>query len=307
MLLTPDKIQEILDIFDNFHVLFIANQVGTDILTPNDLAVLAKHGVDISNIVDVEGKVTDAFKFGLLAEALGNKAAKKLDYKSFLKFVESGKFLPLTDAEQNALRMLKFQAYNDIKGLSNRISQDFVQILIDSEKTQRVKYEKTIQDEAAQVVLMRETQNDLASRLGHKTQDWTRDFDRIADYVLHSAFDYGKAEQIFKTYGENAEVYKSVYKGACKHCIAAYLTDGLGSEPKIFKLKELLANGSNIGRKVADWLPVIGPHHPWCRCELCGKPENRLWNQQAQDFTTIVRNNYGVKRNSKVKVTITKE
>lgn len=307
MLLQPNEIQEILDIINNFHILFIANQVGVDTLTPADLKILSDHGIDISKIVDGQGKVTDAFRFGILAEALGSKQAKTLNYDQFKKFVSSGKFLPLTNSEEAALTALKTQAYNDIKGLGNKISQDFTQLLIESDKVQRLKYEKIIQEEAEQTVLNRETVSELSSRLGHKTKDWTRDFDRIADFILHSAFDNGKAQHILKEQGENAEVYKSVYKGACKHCVEAYLTNGLGSEPKIFKLIELINNGTNIGKKTDEWLPVIGPHHPWCRCELYDKPKNTGWNEKTQDFTTIIRNTYGVDRKSKVKITITRD
>ena len=106
----------------------------------------------------------------------------------------------------------------------------------------------------------------MASEIGHATGDWERDFLRIAYYVLHNAYNYGRARTIFRDYGEDAEVYFNVLKGACKHCMELYLTDpdDIESPPKIFKLKDVLANGNNIGRKVADWLPTISPIHPYC-------------------------------------------
>lgn len=304
MILQPHQIQELLNVIDSFHVVFIAQQVGADVLSPNEVDILKLNGIDVEKLKGKDGKVQDAFKFGVLAEALSNKQAKGLNYDKFKSFVGSGKFLPLTQGEESVVRALKYQAYNDIKGLGNKINKEFTQILIEVDQEQRKKYEKDIETEAEEAIINRETQSMLTSKIGHKTGDWSRDLDRIADFVLHSAFDYGKAYKILEETGEDAEVYKSVYKGACKHCIDKYLTNGLGSEPRIFKLKDLMANGTNIGVKTSEWKAVIGPLHPFCRCELEQKPKNSAWNQETQDFTDVVRNMYGVERKSKIKIKI---
>jgi len=50
----------------------------------------------------------------------------------------------------------------------------------------------------------------------------------------------------------------------CPHCRRLYLKpDGT---PKVFSMKQLLSNGTNYGRKTADWKPVVGATHPNCRC-----------------------------------------
>ena len=307
MILQPFQIQELLSIIDNFHILFIAQTVGADVLTPNEIQILKDNGIDVAKFVGKDGKIDHAFKFGVLAEALGTKKAKTLNYDKLKQFINSGNFIPLTKTEESVLRSVKFQAYNDIKGLGNKINKEFTQILIEVDKEQRAKYEDKILTETEEAILNRETQSQLASRIGHKTGDWSRDLDRIADFLMHSALDYGKVMKILEEDGEDGEVYKSVYKGACKHCIEKYLTNGLGSEPRIFKVKDLLANGTNIGRNTKDWKAVVGPLHPFCRCEAHKKPKNSVWNQETQDFTTVVRNDYGVKRKSKIKIKITQD
>lgn len=50
----------------------------------------------------------------------------------------------------------------------------------------------------------------------------------------------------------------------CPDCVRLHLTAGPGSPPRIFKLSELQANGTNVGKKRAAWKAVIGPVHPWC-------------------------------------------
>ena len=79
--------------------------------------------------------------------------------------------------------------------------------------------------------------------------------------------------------------FKDVYNGACKHCIKAYLTGGIDSEPKIFKLSELRANGTNIGKKPEAWLPVIGGMHPHCRCTLNKYNPLYSWDSKTRSFT----------------------
>jgi hypothetical protein len=52
----------------------------------------------------------------------------------------------------------------------------------------------------------------------------------------------------------------------CKHCIRHYTKNGA---PIIRPASWWAANGvNNVGRKTADWKPVIGTMHPWCRCRL---------------------------------------
>ena len=154
---------------------------------------------------------------------------------------------------------------------------------------------------------------EVVSQIGKMQGNWDRDFGRIADFVLHTAFDEGRSLNIGKTRGAQALVYKDVYAGACKHCIKAYLTGGIMSEPKIFKLDQLQANGTNVGRKVDEYLPVIGPLHPWCRCTLMRTPSEftledhnkGIWIWNGQDFVRdLQKYQRKVKRSSKVKVTV---
>jgi hypothetical protein len=283
------------------HVTFIGGQLGTDVLTNEDKDILEGFGINWRKKYSSSGKMDEMFRLGLLAEALGQDIVRGMPYSKLKKYLSSGNLLPLTAAERNALSAVKFQAYNDIKGLGNRVSHDFSQVFVEADQKLRSAYENLIRDEAEKAVLLRKTSKELASVLRGKTLDWSRDFDRIADYIMHSALDSGIAQQILKTHGPDAEVYKDVYPGACKQCSKAYLTAGIGSRPKIFKLREILANGSNIGKKQDEWLPVIGPHHPWCRCTLQQKPMDTEWSDEHRDFKAV-RNTRGVVRVSKPKI-----
>ena len=73
------------------------------------------------------------------------------------------------------------------------------------------------------------------------------------------------------------KVFKDVFVGGCRHCIRLYLTGGIGSQPKIFKISDLIANGDNIGVKVNDWKPVISSTHPHCFDKETDVLTNKGW------------------------------
>ena len=285
MILSRIQIQQILSIINKWQSIFIGNQVGVNYLSPADRVILQAAGVDLSKFT-VNGIIQQAFQFGILAEALGDKRAASMSFIDFKKFIDSGKFVPLTEAEEFALDIVKNRAYNDISGLGNRISSSVSNMILKSSSTRRARIEKILRDKTIEAIENREGAQWLASQLGHATGDWARDFDRIADYLLHEAYDTGRAQSILREYGNDSEVFKDVYLGACEHCKKLYLEfpDDPDSKPIVFKITELFANGNNIGVKTADWKPVIGPTHPYCRCTLNHKRKGWKWNTKTRNF-----------------------
>ena len=108
-----------------------------------------------------------------------------------------------------------------------------------------------------------------------------------------------------KEHGIHAKVYKEVFPGACRMCLNAYTTAGAGSKPVIFDLSELIANGTNIGKKSKDWKPVLTNIHPFCRCMLRHVPDGYEWDDKTQSFEPKkVDESKRVQRKSKVKITV---
>jgi len=296
--LSQSQVQELLDDIAIQHLVFVAQHVGVEALSDQERQMIADFDVDEFSYIDA------SFQFGMLSLLLSDKRAKKMTFTQLKKFARSGNFVPLTSAEKFAVKAAKKHAYNDITGLGNRIQGQFSRIMIESDQAQRAWYEKVIRKETTKAIANRETKKQLISRIGTKTQDWARDFGRIADYVMHDAYDSGRAMALKRKYGEDVEVWKSVYAGACRHCIRLYLTNGIGSKPIVFKLDDLIANGSNIGRKSDQWKAVVGPTHPWCRCQLEHKPKGLDWNDDKQAFIDPSPRKRKVERKSKVRVTV---
>lgn len=265
MYLTPDQIQQIVSLTEGYHLSFLAKHVGVEILSDSDLQILEKYGFNIKDYMkgDYLSTMDYAFRFGVISSSLQGMS-KGLTYEGLKNYIRSGKFVPLTKYEKDVLLSVKQQSLRDIKGLGDKVGGFMRDVFIKGDQTSRLNYEAIIRDEAKKVVEDRKSVRDMVSEIGKKTGDWNRDLSRISDYVMHTAFDEGRAIGIEREGGQDSEVYKDVYLGACPSCSKLYTTAGIGSKPKIFKLKELLANGNNIGRKQSEWKPVIGSTHPWC-------------------------------------------
>lgn len=277
MFLTPLQINELLEVIDVHFLKFTAQNISDTHLTKAEKAILKKHGVSYSTVTPT---IDNAYKFGMLSQALGTSRAKAMTFSQLKKYLAGKQFLPLDFRETEALKSLKHQAFYEIKGLGEKIRKDFSTIMNQTDKSQRVEYESVIRDASKKAIVDRQSISQMASEIGHKTGDWARDLDRIADYIMHDAHDNGRAMQIRKMGGEKARVYKHVFDQACKQCVRIYLTNGIGSEPETFTVDELRRNGTNIGRKAQDWKAVIGATHPWCRCQIESVPEGSVWDDK---------------------------
>lgn len=289
MIFTAVQIQQVLDILKRNYLAFLAEQLGLDYLSEGDKAILKAAGIDLNKFKNKKGIIEQAYLFGILADALGDERAKTLEYDDFLRFIKSSNFIPLTADEEFALEQLKLRAYTDLNSLGNRIATGTSNVIIRANQQQQNDLQAIVRSKAINAVKYRQSAAKLASELGHATDDWQRDWLRISYYLLHEAYNTGRAKNIFKQYGEDAEVYFETMKGACKHCIRLYRTDpeDEDSQPIVFKLKDIVANGNNIGRSVEDYKPTLAPVHPYCRCTVHYKDPNMDWDADTQSFTKV--------------------
>lgn len=285
MIFTQDQIWELLRIVDFQYSVYIGKHVGTDILTHDDLKILRDYGFDVKTIKSVP-TVEQAFQFGRLSKALGNSRTKSItNYNDFKKFLAAGGFADLNRYEQTVLNTIKSQSYGAIKSIGESVKLDIRTAISNENIARRSNYEDIIRSAAKKTVADRTSLKNMMLEIGNRTQDWNTKLGRIVETEMHNAFEEGRATMIQQDEGSDALVYKDVYPGACRHCIRLFLTGGLGSEPRVFKLSELRANGTNVGRKAAEYLPVIGAVHPYCRCTLNIVPFGYKWDKEKRAFT----------------------
>lgn len=264
--------------------MIIGQELGTEFLTVSDQLLLKQYGVDTASLYSIAGdNLHLQFQLGLLAESIGQQTSN-FSFDQLKEYIAHGDYIPLTQREYATLASIRNNTYTDLKKLGSKIFQDVNNVLVDkSLKGQR----DFIRKELEQGFLDKATVTETAHKIAEKTGDWSRDFERIVAYNSHTAFEEGKAAMIQRSVGESEDpvVYKSVFEGACSHCVELYLTNGVGSQPRLFKLSELKENGTNIGRKVKEWKATLGSLHPFCRCLLNYLPKGYVWDKDKREFT----------------------
>ena len=107
----------------------------------------------------------------------------------------------------------------------------------------------------------------LGNALKDKVEGWQNRWKVIVKTELARASNFGAVDAIFENSKDKSpdEVY--VYKigphdgATCEPCFRFWFASDRIS-PKVYKMSELIANGSNHGRKQRDWLPTIDLTHP---------------------------------------------
>lgn len=187
--------------------------------------------------------------------------------------------LKLSRAEELSARWARESAAQHITGLGNRVASDFTTEVIEADRKQRLKYQEVIREEVAESIERREDWRKLASRLGHKTKDWARDFKRIAATEKQNAMMEGLAASIHEEHGAGALIAKIPASDACADCQRLYLDHS--GQPRIFTLVELGENGSNVGLRKEAWKATLGTIHPWCQCAPVSVPRGWRFNEKG--------------------------
>ena len=168
---------------------------------------------------------------------------------------------------------------------------------------ERAKTEEAIHDEILDGVVEQRSVKKITANIANQMENWGRDWGRIVETEHQDVFNVGRATY-FMSEDDDPLVYFDVFPGACKHCIRLFLTAGIGSKPKVFKLSTLLANGTNYGVKAQNWKATIHPVHPFCRCDLRYVPKGYVWDDKKGEFVPPENFERTVPRKSKVKITI---
>jgi very-short-patch-repair endonuclease len=263
MILTSDQIARALQQISKNVLLYIGFNLGEAVFSTADQALLNELGVNFMGLGGGQPRYYRMYLLGRLTQVLGEYNSARLAYNDFEEYLRRAQFQPLTPFEEFQYQAARQATYGHLKHLEHRMRQDTETGIM--EEITRAEYEGIFKQGMITGVKERETLSNIVSNIGHQTGDWAKDLGRIVDTEMNNIFQKGRMMEIIKASpGQDPLVYKDVYPGACRHCIALYLTGGLGSAPRVFKLSELIANGSNVGRKVKDWRPTVEGLHPFC-------------------------------------------
>jgi len=284
MKLTPELMQLVKEVIQKHNAAFVVDVFGPTAIPAGVVADLKSAGL----LEGHEDLFETAYTYGQLVAKLQDPNMPTWDLDK-VKAELAKNPIPLSAVEEQAIQTAKINAAQYVQGLGNTIDIQTGKLLIEADQAQRKKLQADIQTSTSENVASRSTVGTLKSKLGHAMQDWTRNLDRIAVTEKHNVMQEGVADGFRKQYGEDARVSLIAMPDACKHCLRLSL--GPDGAPIIFKLSQLGAPGSNVGKKAADWVPSIGSIHPNCQCQAVRVPAG--WGYD-EDGTMVPGGEFGV-------------
>ncbi len=153
--------------------------------------------------------------------------------------------------EKKLLELLKKKIWNYIKGVFDRFSSRIDMIFHDYD----------LASHRGKVLDKEIPRKEVKKKLKRALRIAKNEIDRVIRTESWNILCEGYvSEMLRKGYDEDTKVFRRPRPDACPKCKKLFLDkNGI---PKIFKLGELIANGSNVGRK--EWLPVVDSVHPNC-------------------------------------------
>ena len=303
MIFTKQEIQNILELVDAHTRQLLGLNLGYGILRNSDKKLLTDYGFDIKELQVDWPPYLQSFLFGRLAGILKETQLRQITYSDFINYLKKQQFIPLSPREKQEYEVAKEKTYSHIVRFGNKMKSEVASMIYGEDQASRLDQEKVLRQELKRAVLERKQLKTIISDIGKRMGTWSIDWARIVDTEMQDIFNRGVAQSIRAQFGNDQLVYKDTFAGACRFCIKLHLTSGSGSEPIVFKLSDLYANGSNIGKKKEDWLATVGPEHPFCRCHIRYVLPSQVWDQNRKEFVTKTLSEK-IDRKSKVIITV---
>jgi hypothetical protein len=187
----------------------------------------------------------------------------------------------ITEAEREAVTILRDRLGQHVRGLGNRLDTVVGHILVDADDA--IRRARVTKRARASDVDQRSAMLAVEQKIRLAMRDFRRDWMRCAHTEMHNAMEEAKAIVIsHRGPDRDPRVFKRPRPDACRFCVMLYLRPNKIT-PRVFKLSELLANGSNVGRRAGqptrsgssrtEWKATLGAVHPFCKCPLHVLPE----------------------------------
>ena len=272
MALTPSQIRQIKKVIEEHMNVIMELTIGDTKVSPE---TLKKLGVPKS----VSNLITDSYKYGKLTTVM-NKNLSKMSPQEVNDMLKK---LKVSSRQQRSMEYLKAKTQLSIDNLTQRMTS----AVITSALQNQLDMYQAIGQVVPEAVKKNTDRYKVVQQLRDLTQDWERDWHRVAHSEMWDAKVQGEANAIMDNEspiskkGKDTMVFKRPAPNACNKCKQLYL-EADGITPKLFKITELQANGSNYGKKQADWKPTLGILHPNCMCPLSVMPDGYKFDSSGQ-------------------------
>lgn len=228
---------------------------------------------------EIKDMITTGYKYGKLGVIQG-KDLSKMTVDEVDKLIKQVK---ITTRQQKSIEYLKAQTQLTIDSLTQRITNGVLSAALQSQ----ISMYEAVKQVVPSAIENNTDRYKVAQQLRDMTNDWERDWHRVVHTEMWNAKVQGEANAIvdnespLSQKGKDTLVFKRPAHNACNKCKQLYLErDGI--TPKVFKLSEMQAFGTNYGLKQADWKPVVGTVHPNCMCVLSVMPDGYHFDKFGQ-------------------------
>lgn len=219
---------------------------------------------------EITDLITDSYKYGK-ASVLSGKSLEKMSEKDAQKLIDS---LKLTPAQKRAVEFAQINAQTHLDNLQARITSTVLSIAIQDQSNMY----NAVKDVIPTAMADGTPRYQVIQQLREISGDWERDWHRVAHTEMWNAKINGEAQAIIDgespltNKGVDTKVFKRPAPNACPMCKKLYLENGT-NKPIVWKLSELMANGTNYGKKQSEWKATLGTLHPNCMCPLSVLPD----------------------------------
>lgn len=269
------------------HLAFQVEVLGPTSIPREDLERLQRSGVLTIPDEASQGRgmvsVPAMHTLGVIASRSGEQSVEKMSEEAFWQYIAHAP-PNLMSHERDAIQAARASIGRSISGLGDEAVGEFARAVRDEDA--KLRHDDVIsaaKHEAAKMAAKTNAANIIAARLRRKFKKLNRDWLMIATTELHNVTEEGRANAILSSVapGVDPRVFKRPRTDACKFCKLLYLVDG--KRPRLFRLSQLVANGTNHDRRAkrptlrgvnaTEWKPTLGALHPWCQCTLFMLPD----------------------------------
>ena len=253
---TLEKIKRIIE--KNYNYMLLTT-MGNTVFTDDELDELRAQGLDISN---EESLLSMVYHNNILNDLVDSKGPTNISQMraqqgntkatNFHKAAEEH----LNENYRHLVDKHKADVLSRIEGIIRNANNDFRSDELNNRRRAEIVSQLTRESSVGK---LKQSLRDLSG-------DFNRNFERIAVTETANAIGMGSVDRVLDDNEDKSAEEIYVYRipvndGAlCKHCRKFYLDED--QTPAVYRLATLLSNGSNYGKKTADWNAVAGATHP---------------------------------------------
>lgn len=244
----------------------LASQTEREYMRTASLDYWKKQALSIKNELEKEEPMKPAYK-NIYQRAQPNDLANDPYNKAIPAYFSEAEKAGLVSAFKSLGGFIRGlgNAYADEISSTYYEKWDKENLLDTPNPKRRAEALKVIREEVGSAVLTNDTAQEVASRIRQRTGDITRNFERIAETELQASHNEGMIYEALYLDGEDAKVARIPETTACKHCQRLFLQPN--GRPYVFKVTDLIANGTNVGKSPKNYKATAYPIHPHCKCD----------------------------------------